>query len=415
MKKIAPYLKLAILSAAVFFVTSCSSTKSPSDAIGKSSSSTEKRVAMVTVPIGDVLGVPPAGNSKGKQRYCKLPCSYPSKVYSIPRVHQILFNQTVNVLQDYGDEVLIEIPNVVLQTSPSAQQQPLVGWTLKKNIALIKSSSQWIPPAPSQRRSKQKIVTLRYPHYSDTLKTTFSAGTRFVVDEENKKEYVVGVLQPKSKKPEFLSLPKGLCLVNTKRSNKKKVAEFVKLLRLWSNLENGFITYVLGGASWTKSCDKENGISRYTKNDNNSTVVLYERKHMPQYSRSGYDCSSLIYSAAQIVGMPYSCKNTTTIKHQMRQLSKSESLEPGDIILIPGHVLIITEVGNTLKIVQAKGYASGVGKIFEDKGENLFRGIKTADDLATACINKKPLVETTPNGSRTIKDWNIYKIRSCWH
>ncbi len=81
-----------------------------------------------------------------------------------------------------------------------------------------------------------------------------------------------------------------------------------------------------------------------------------------QVPHCGFDCSGLILRAAQIVGLHYYFKNTTTLGLSLEDLEDDDSLQEGDLILMPGHVVIVGDVERN-DLIEAAGHGAGFGAV----------------------------------------------------
>jgi len=178
----------------------------------------------------------------------------------------------------------------------------------------------------------------------------------------------------------------------------------------WAGQKEGFIPYVLGGGSWTHNYTNK----RFSRKGSGKTLE-YHREGAIDHIHSGFDCTTLLYNAAQIVGIPYTCRNTTAISQKLDRLKPGETLEAGDLILYPGHVAIITTL-KPLRLIQARGYGPGYGRLVEGLAEHHLGGIKTISDLQRHLKEKRPLQVLRVNKKLYAlqKSWGIYRFRSCW-
>ena len=106
----------------------------------------------------------------------------------------------------------------------------------------------------------------------------------------------------------------------------------------------------------------------------------------------------MIARAAQMCEIPYFCKNTTTIERCLTPLSKDNKPIPGDIIWIPGHVMVIADLANNT-LIEARGYKHGYGKVHEIPLNEEFKGINTYHDLINAYHNNKAIIRLDRNGN----------------
>src|SRR5205814_4688733 len=129
-------------------------------------------------------------------------------------------------------------------------------------------------------------------------------------------------------------------------------------------------------------------IKEVTKTGQNGDYSFYEHERDTQSPKNGFDCSGVILRAAQIAGIPYFCKNTTTIAQCLTPLKSEQQLREGDLILIKGHVMIVSDITKNL-LIEARSYGHGYGKLHEISIDQVFEGIETYKDLCDAYYEKK--------------------------
>ena len=142
-------------------------------------------------------------------------------------------------------------------------------------------------------------------------------------------------------------------------------------MRQWAKRKEGFIPYVWGGFSFT---------------DTIKTTSCFLLKDETTSPKTGLDCVGIIARVAQIYGIPYFYKNTTTIKQCLTPLARNSKLMTGDIIWVPGHVMIVADLTNHT-LIEARGYDHGYGKVQEIPLNEEFKGINTYRDLIDAYHN----------------------------
>lgn len=354
--------------------------------------------AVTQVPIADLLGdskIKPFKNSETDYNTIPL-CS--QRLSDCLRVHQLLFNEIVTILEERGSEVLIQIP--------SAYYEDIAGknntfWALKKNfisfnsLSSLKISEDYFPDSYEYGKKilKQKpIVALLFPFYEPKTKQLFSVGTRFTLDatKNNNNNYCVYLFDAKNKRLITTMIPTKLCY---KEQNNKKysqqIQDFIKIMRSWIQAK-GSIAYVWGGCSFTRHYAHEP-----IKIDSEGNYVRQDCKQNP---KNGFDCTGLILRAAQICGLPYCFKNSTTILKNLDPLQKNNSLRNGDLIWIPGHVMVVADVAkNTL--IEARGYSHGFGKVHEIGLDKVFYGIRSFDQLVECYRSGKMLQRIDSKGA----------------
>jgi cell wall-associated NlpC family hydrolase len=384
--------------------------------------------ALIVVPVADLLGNPLKNLKQTEsiaQCYQTLPLDLPFGDHKpdpfplCPRVHQLRFNDTVRVLQDNGQEVCVEIPNVFFITD--AQKKPHhTYWMLKENsipLRILSADDQKKIPAPISFGDKTMpdatdTRVLLYPVSDPITGHTFSAGTRFICDlpQTTATHYCAYVYDAKDSCIKKISLPKKYCMPAPGKTPEKKCAQFISLLRAWAHLKHGHIAYVWGGNSFTTK--KISPILRHVTTQN----YHYTIPDHASFPKSGFDCTSLVATAAQLCQIPYFFKNSTTISTYLRPLRKGERLEAGDIILIskPSHVMIVSDVNKNL-LIEARTHAHGYGFVHEIPLHEQFQEIHTYTDLIRAYHQQSLVHRLRKDGSLISKvQIRVFKLASVW-
>ncbi len=393
--------------------------------------STQKGI--VIVPVAELVGQPM------KTFY---PCSDPATRYATipfcgannnaatgitcPRIHQLLFHEQVEILQEKDGELYIRIPNA-FYVSHDTQKEHQEFWTLKKYIISYDELKKHnVPmqnfPQPIERTKKNKpqtqsIVTLTQPFFDRTTGKHLSAGTRFVESAPSKSSLAsVYVFDPIHYRFNTIRIPKKICIFNTPQDKNKRIDLFVRILKSWAHQPAPYvIPYVLGGCSFIHTYPAHKfSITQSVGNDNKKGTA-YAYNTSPSTRASGFDCSGIILRAAHMAGIPYFCKNTSAIAATLKPLSAGEQLHNGDLILIPGHVIIVADMQKNT-IIEARGYDQGYGKVHEIPIKEQFKNIYTFQQLVDAYTNKKPLVRLNKNGGivQTITNYKLFKLASVW-
>lgn len=364
--------------------------------------------ALVKVPLCDLISDSCKSICDNKNvvvYYNNLPlCG--QQIKDCPRIHQLLYNEIVTIIEEKGDECLVKVPSIFYERDENSDRFDTY-WTLKKNLitfdALSKSGIK-LDSFPDSlnyvrgdaRSSKKKIVTLLMPFYEPKTKQYYSAGTRFVrvYSKGHSAGHTVYLFDAASNKVITTVIPQKLSKIeNNRDSFQKKVSDYIALLRSWVTQE-GFIPYVWGGSSYSKGCKKDeiqiiNAVGK----------EYYHRLECTESPKSGFDCAGLIARAAQICGLPYYFKNSTTIKKNLVPVSEKEKLREGDILWIPGHVMVVANIKQNT-IIEARGYNHGYGKVHEIALNKVFQGVESFDQLIDLYKKKKPLQRLNNVGVR---------------
>ena len=265
---------------------------------------------------------------------------------------------------------------------------------MEKNfIYLDKIDATKLPKPISFKRKtipSENTITLREP-----LKP-YSAGTRFLTDGT-----YAYVLDPKTLIFKKILIPKS----SFKETKSERVKDFVNLLRSWTKKN---IPYVWGGCSFTTGCSNNDFSEGLDKEG-----TFYIKDSYNFNPKPGFDCAGLISRATQACGIPYFFKNTTTLAKRLKPLSKEDKLSEGDLIWVPGHVMIVS---NQNKIIEARSYGHGYGKVQEIPISEEFKGINKYSDLVKTFHEKKPLIRLNKDGKviQTFRDFKILKLASAW-
>jgi len=367
------------------------------------------------VPCADLIAEP-VHNVK---QYANIPISVKKFDPICPRIYQLLFNETVEIIEYKNNEVLISLPHVFYQREHEIAKNTKY-WTVRTNIISMnelgtKGVDNSLFPSPisfSKPHSTHKnTVSLTQPFHDSSSGTTFSAGTRFTMaSQPSKKNVAVYVYDNKHRAHTIKNIPTNKCIVQKNIHKEQCKQQFVNLLNTWAHPSSGFIPYVLGGSSFSSTC--HNSFGQQPNNNN----IIYSRNEAPTFPYTGLDCASLIVRAAQIVGIPFYYKNSITIARNLKPMSKSDAIEAGDIIWIPGHVMIVSSIDKGL-LIEARSYEHGYGKVHEIPLHKEFKNIHNYHDLLDAYFNHKPLQRLDSQGTlrQTITDLKILKLESVWN
>lgn len=339
--------------------------------------------AITIVPVADLVGDPRESkpNNLGLE-----PINHATT--DCPRLHQLLFNEPVRIIEQRGNWVHVAVPTIFYQDNATKTRRNLF-W----------ARSAWFAPC-DYHPSTRNTIALKQPLWDPVTKQTFSAGTRFIIHSVTKTGYQVYRYNLQQKRSCLLFVPKNHTL--SSKSLHQQRAQFVELVRSWAHIPQGFIPYVWGGTSFCMPCTS----TTITKND-----IVYERPGHNPAVFDGFDCSGLVLRAAQTVGIKHPFKNTTTLAHNLPALKPGDQVRNGDLILFAGHVIIISDVQNNY-CVEARGHEHGYGRVHEAPLGQLFLGIRTTADLVAAYHQQTPLLRRDSTGAvvQHIKQYKILRL-----
>lgn len=382
---------------------------------------------LIVKPMIDLIGLSFCKEYSLKEsnaHYKDIPLCAKSGKNGCARLHQLVYNEQVTILEAYEDEVRVEISQLFFQTAQDDTQH--IGyWTHKSNVLPFdvlhkKGLDLSLIPQPisfvSHSKTTQDIVTLVEPTYDPITNKTYSAGTRFVraATASIGKHYVaVHALMPRTLEQVIIGLPKKNVLTEQPNSPAEQQKLFIAILKKWAHTQNGWIPYTWGGCSYTGICTSQEFEIKTRKTPDGVSEYYAWPQVVPPFS--GFDCAGIIARATQIAGMPYFYKNTTTLARNMQPLVDGQHIEAGDLIWFSGHVMVVSDVHKNL-VIEARGYDHGYGKIQEIKLGKVFEGICTYPQLVQAFLHKTPLKRRNSSGAsvQTIPVFKILKMSSIW-
>ncbi len=350
--------------------------------------------------------------------YEKLPTTFKSGIDSCPRLHQLLFNERVNIVKKQGNDVMVEVPYLFFQTSPKGQKINRY-WSDARYFMPMKTANRYQPWVPdpidfnnptSVRQSG--ICTLTRPFYYCPTDKTYSAGTRFITSD---KDNTALLFDPVAKELLHAPIPASYRVQDSKlKTPQQRQRFFIQLLKQWVHNAHGKIPYVWGGCSHN---------FQYPTLDYAVKAHTYKNKVHFNYCLqgnypacdSGFDCTGLVLRAAQIAQIPYFYKNTTTVGFNLKPLKANQMIENGDLILFPGHIIVISDINKNL-VIEARSKRDDYGYIHEIPLNEVFRCIQTYADLRKSYLAQEKLERLGESG-KTLSHVpiKIMKLNSAWN
>lgn len=375
--------------------------------------------AFIIVPVANAVGAPIDAESAINDYNCMCASWGPSAEDKIicPRIHQFLFNEQVTIIREQDQQVLVESPAAIYEDKNSNESNQY--WTLKRYILPLTElkrrnlSASYIPKSFGQETNSANdliTITLKLPFYDDATNRTYSAGTRFIA-VPHKSSFIAWIYDPSHHFFQTVHIPDKVIAPISYEKSSDKLEAFVSLLSDWAHRPEGKVPFIWGGASLTHFYPRFQ-FSLKEKLSPTGKKAWYWSIHHQLYPLAGFDTSGLILRAAQICQIPYFFKNTTTARTHLKKVPEYESLKKGDLLWIPGGLLVISSVRHN-KIIAIAGYQFGYGALKEFKLAELFQDVWTYKELQELMANNGTLIMKKADGSigREIKEYEFLSLR----
>lgn len=323
---------------------------------------------------------------------------------SCPRAHQGLYNELATIIEERENCVKIVCNNIVYGYDSESKEALNSFWVYKKDLAELKNlSDDLLNSIPSPQYAQEATIVLTYPW------KTFSVGTRFkhIQEQDTLIAYAIRRADFTNNTTIIDFVPRKNAIIETKKHHHAARKLFVKNInelidRVSSTSQasiSSVIPYVWGGSSFAVPYQDnfylENGSwQRSGKND----------------PYSGYDCSEFVMRMAQIAGIEFPWKTTLIMEQCKKALSKNEPLENGDLIWIPGHVMIVSNIKQN-EIIEARGYKGGYGRVHRLKLDQCFDGIASYEDLLKKYRKKKTIQLKDKQGLIQEKEYSFKLLK----
>lgn len=364
---------------------------------------------LVTVPVTDLVtkNLHHSYPTISIEELYTLPYSPQEGIDSCMRAHQCLYNEVGRVKEIDGDEALVEFPHFFCENESKVRHSSF--WMLRKNIRHLADLHESLHCIPEPfRGSDRHILTLMLPWQDIATTTIYSAGTRFIREEtlDTEESYGVIFLDVSECRPRTALINKMLAITDYPTTSTEAKKLFVAILKRWTTL--GTIPYVWGGCSFTRTTPEDFGFVRSLRE---GAHIAYWDRPNTDHPRSGFDCSGLILRAAQIAGIPYFFKNTTTLSQNLQEIPLLEQLEEGDLILMKGHVMIISSL-DFHTCIDTLGYSSGYAKLVERHLSEVFEDVATYEELRQRASRSTPLNMKNKQGQtmKSIQELCFFRI-----
>ena len=372
--------------------------------------------AVCIVPVADLLSqkFSITGQHNLEEKYALLPLSEKQPVCFCCRATQLLFNERVTIIEQSGEQSYVETPFWYLKNSSFKTPSPRNNrfWTLTRNLKplskITPEENAAIPPT-NLEESLEKVVTLTLPWQCAATRTSYSAGTQFVLTGQEKNKYQIKIYN--SVKSELINsdLPKKLCVLTKKRTDEQKRELFLTTVQRWAQGIPHSIPYVLGGASILDTCNAPAFTEKKLVVGKTKTTAFI-RSECIATPHTGVDCAGLIRLACKIAGIPLSATNSKSIASSLSGLAPTAVVQNGDILFWRGHAAIISDTKQGL-LIEARGYEHGYGLVQEIPYSHELQGIDTTNKLTNAYFKRRSVQRLDIKGYReTITDLTILSL-----
>lgn len=361
--------------------------------------------AVCIVPVADLLGRQ-LGEQESDHQACYDTLIMDGPCESVKRIDQLMFNEQVTIVQTVGDECHIRVPGHYYCSRTDATLHNDY-WTLTKNLATLDTLDDRTIVPDVSNNSSSKIICLREPFHDYKHYRLYSIGTRFVLDaEQDSTDYYRVRVFTKQLHTSHLYIPKSSCINTSLLNDNEKTQLFLQILNELACPESGGVPYVFGGCSFVKPY----GHRRTLSASNGKTLV--NASPVSHACHSGFDCSSLVMRIAQTAGLPWKLKNSSAMHNYLKPLAPAESVENGDLLFIPGHIMIIADKDKSL-LIEARTKLHGYGCVHCIPFNHEFKGVNTLADLIECHLTQKPVVRLNASGEPIITtQLTILKLNS---
>ena len=322
---------------------------------------------------------------------------------TVQRAHQGLYNDVGFCSDQTEDKIKISYPDIVYGFHSKTKRKLNSFWAKKDHVGSLEDlPEEFLDAIPDKAYGQKPTIVLTYP-WKD-----FSVGTRFthIPENDTKKTYAIKYIDHATQELIFDKVPKKNSLEEIQLDEQNSRKLFIKIIEKFVNRvdqsgKHHVIPYVWGGSSFTKPYKDED----FYKEDG-----TWHRNNEESSTYSGYDCSEFIMRMAKIAGIDFPWKTTTAIERSLKPVNDNNDLQDGDIIWVPGHVMIASNIKRN-ELIESRAYASGYGCVHRISLEECFHGISTYDDLLDHYYNHIPVQFKNRDGSVASKKYPVKLLK----
>lgn len=301
----------------------------------------------------------------------------------IRRAHQFLFNQRVSVIgQDQGCLVVqVTDDNAIYGTRQEGLHNTF--WIKRSDIKMLNEIAKDIRKTiPKSIYGKGSTIVLTYPWKGLSTGTRLRYCPEYTTDQS----YLVAYPDHQKNSISYDYVSHQDAIVETPKTSLESRALFVRLInglmdRLYESGDK-VIPYVWGGSSFIRA---------HAPNDyylaEDGSAWHRAGNQMPY---TGYDCSEFVMRMAQMVGINFPWKITTTMKDALSPLAPEDQLQEGDLIWTHGHIMLVSNLERN-EVIESRGYSSGYGCVHRIRLCECLDGVETFNELCKRYVAQEPI------------------------
>lgn len=323
------------------------------------------------------------------------------EVKGCPRAHQALFNEIADCHICQDQNVKVTFSEVIYGYDEQTKTIRNTLWAHQSDlIPLSQLSTDVCNCIPSSAYAQTPTIVLIYPW------NYYSVGTRFIHVRQLDTDTNYAIMHPNFEtNSAYLDfVPHEDAIEEVAQSQAQARNLFVKLVNdLVTRVENDqgqVIPYVWGGSSFVQPYEDK----AFYQEDG-----AWQRKGKSD-PYSGYDCSEFVMRMAKIAGISFPWKTSTAIERGLKKLSHSDQLENGDVIWVPGHVMIVSNIEKN-ELIEARSYSVGYGCIHRISLKECFEDINNYAELSYRYFNTIPVKFKNKSGQVLDKTYIIKLLK----
>lgn len=298
------------------------------------------------------------------------------------RDHQGIYNESFCLILD--DTKFFNVISPRIKNSRNNE----VHFKIKKDDGIIINKDNMLSNAIPAFNQNAHIITLLFPWRG------YSIGTQFVAQNFKKTDEYHPIIIPDFDNNTIKEdiIPNSMTTESLKNEDPKlRFAECVKeIVAKTVSLSHYTIPYVWGGTSFITNHNDH----PFVLNPDDGNWHLNRIDQTLPYS--GFDCSGLIWRVLNMLDqINHPWRNTYEMAAKLKPVDLYSKLQNGDLLWFPRHIAVITNKDKG-KIIEARGYALGHGKVQKIKIEEYLatinsntKKIEPISDFATLFRNKK--------------------------